>query len=42
MDLVRHGFEHMLKEFPGGRPVGFIDELGHCELARAVDTDEQI
>ena len=42
MDLVGHGFEHMLKEFPGGLPVGLVDELGHGELARPVDTDKQI
>ena len=32
----------MLKEFPGSLPVGLVDELGHGELARAVDTDKQI
>ena len=38
--MVRHGFKHMLKEFPGCLPVGFIDGLGHGELARAIDADE--
>lgn len=42
MDLVGHGLEHMLKEFPSALPVGLVDELGHGELACAVDTGEQI
>ena len=42
VNLVRHGFQHVLEEFPGCFPVGFIDELGHGELARAVDANEQI
>lgn len=42
MNLVGHGFEHVLKELPGRLPIGLVDELGHGELARAVDPDEQI
>ena len=42
MNLVGHGFEHVLKEFLGCLSVGLVDELGHGELARAVDADEQI
>jgi len=42
MDLVGHDLEHMLKEFPSCLPVCLIDELGHGELARAVDAYEQV
>ena len=42
MNLVRHGFKHELTEFPDCLPVGSVDELGHGELARAIDADEQI
>ena len=42
VDLVRRGFEHVLKELPSRAPVGLFNELGHSELAGAVDTDEQI
>lgn len=41
MDLIWHGFEHVLQEFPGCLPVSFLDELGHGKLARAVDANEQ-
>ena len=34
--------EHVLQELPGGAPVGPFDELFHCELASAVDVDEQM
>ena len=37
VDLIGHGFEHVLQEFPGCLSVGLVDELGHGELARAVD-----
>ena len=37
VNLVGHGFEHVLQEFPGCLSVGLVDELGHGELARAVD-----
>lgn len=42
VDPAGNGFEHMLKQFPGGLPVGLVDELGHGALARPVDADEQI
>jgi hypothetical protein len=41
MDLIRHGFEHVLQEFPGCLPVCLVDELGHGKLACAVDANEQ-
>ena len=41
MDLIRHGFEHVLQELPGLLPVCFLDELGHGKLACAVDVNEQ-
>ncbi len=42
VDLVRHGFEHVLEELPSRAPVGLFSELGHSELVGAVDSDEQI
>lgn len=33
----RHGLRHVLKELPGCSSVGFVDELGHGKLARALD-----
>ncbi len=42
MDLIGHGFEHVLKELPGCLSVSLVDELGRGELARAVDADEQV
>ena len=41
MDLIRHGFEHVLQALPGLLPVCFLDELGHGKLACAVDANEQ-
>ena len=40
VDLVGHGFEHVLKEFPGRLSVGCRNELSDGELGSAVDTDE--
>lgn len=40
MDLIRHGFEHVLQEFPNRLAVGLVDERGHGKRARAVDADE--
>ena len=41
MDLIWHGFEHVLQELPGRPSVRLLDELGHGKLARAVDANEQ-
>ena len=41
MNLIWHGFEHVLQELPGRLAVCFLDELGHGKLARAVDANEQ-
>lgn len=41
MDLMWHGLEHMLQEFPSRLPVSLLNELGHDKLARAVDANEQ-
>jgi hypothetical protein len=38
MDLIRHGFEHVLQELSGGLPVSLLDELGHGKHACAVNT----
>ena len=40
MDLIWHGFEHVLQELPSSAPVSFFDELGHSELAGAVNADK--
>lgn len=40
VDLVRHGFAHVLEELPSRAPVGLLHELGHSKLAGAVNTDE--
>jgi hypothetical protein len=40
MDLIGHDFEHVLQELPSSAPVSFFDELGHSELAGAVNADK--
>lgn len=42
MDPVGHGLKHMLQELKSCLPVSPVDELGHGELARPVDADEEI
>lgn len=42
LDLLRHGFEHVLEDVPSRAPDGLFDELGHGRLARTVDADKQI
>jgi len=42
VDLIGDGLEHVLQELPGGAPVSLLDELGHRELARAVNADKEI
>ncbi len=42
MDLVGHGFEHVLQELPGRLSVSCCDELSDGELGRPVDADEQV
>ena len=41
MDLVGHGFEHVLQELPGGLSVSIRNELSDSELGRPVDSDEE-
>jgi hypothetical protein len=41
VDLIWHGFEHVLQELPSRLPVSFLYELSHGKLARAVDANEQ-
>ena len=41
MDLVGHGFKHMLKELPGRLSISCRNELSDGELGSAVDTDEE-
>ena len=41
VDLIWHGLEHVLQELPSRLPVCLLDQLGHGELARAVNADEQ-
>lgn len=42
VNLVRHRFEHVLKELPRRLPVCLLDELGHGELAGAVNADKEM
>lgn len=41
MDLVGHGFEHVLQELPGRLSVGRCNDLGNRELGCPVNADEQ-
>jgi hypothetical protein len=41
VDLLGHGFEHVLKEFHGRLSVRSCNELGVGELGSAVNTDEE-
>ncbi len=41
-DIPGDGLEHVLQELPGGAPVSLLNELGHRELARAVNADKEI
>ncbi len=42
MDVIWHGFEHVLQELPGCLSVSFFDQLGHSKLAGSVDAHEEI
>ena len=42
VDLVGHGFEHVLEELACSLSVIFFNELSNGELGRPVDADEQI
>jgi hypothetical protein len=39
IDLIGHGFEHVLQELPSSAPASFFYELGHSELGGAVNAD---
>ena len=41
VDLIGHGFEHVLKELPGRLSVGRRNELGDGELGSAVDSHKE-
>jgi len=41
VNLIWHGFERVLQEFPSRLSVRLLDELGHGKLARAIDANEQ-
>ena len=41
LDLIGHGFEHVLQEIQCGGPVSLFVELGHSKLARVVISDEK-
>jgi hypothetical protein len=41
VNLIWHGFEHVLQEFPSRLSVRLLDELGHGKLALAIDANEQ-
>ncbi len=42
VDLIGHGFDHVLQELPCGASGCLFNELGNGKLARAVDADEKI
>lgn len=42
VDLIGHGFEHVLQELPGRLSVGCCNELGDGEFGSPVNADEQI
>lgn len=42
VDPLGHGFEEMFQELPSGFPISFVDQLGHCELARSVNANKEI
>lgn len=41
VDLIVHGFEHVLQELPGRHSVGCCDELHDGELGRPVNSDNE-
>jgi hypothetical protein len=41
VDLIRHGFEHVLQKLPSRLSVRILDKLGHSKLVRAGAADEQ-
>ncbi len=42
MDAVRHGFQQVFEKLPRCPSISLVDQLGDCELAGAIDTDEQV
>ena len=42
VDLIRHGFEHVLQELPSRAPVSRFNELGDGELGCPVDVNEEV
>ncbi len=42
MDLVRHGFQQVFKQFPCSWLVNFVDQLSNRESVGAIDVDEQV
>ena len=42
VDAIRHGFQEVFEELPGGPSISLVDALRHRKLAGAVDADEQI
>lgn len=42
MDLIAHGFEHVLKELPGCLSVRCFNELSDAELGRWVNAYKEI
>ena len=42
VNLIWHGFEHVLKELPSSASVSRFNELGDSELGCAVDADEEV
>lgn len=42
VDPVRHCFQQVFEELPRRAPISLVDQPGDCELAGAVDGDEQV
>ena len=42
MDPVRNDAQEIFEEFPGGLPIGFLNQLCDSELAGPIDGDEEI
>ena len=42
LDSVRHGFQQVFEKLPRCSSISLVDQLGDCELAGAIDADEQV
>lgn len=42
VDSVRHGFQQVFEKLSRCSSISLVDQLGDCELAGAIDADEQV